>query len=523
MEPFKLIYYRELIAKAINEKRFFRLYGYADCPKLRAELLKRGFLEHVPLSARDPNSGMSLEDLAEKASKGNAFEQTLISKLLESRAPDFIFIPDRSYYVLQSVTHQINRVKFIGYNFCLKHELCCLVDLINQHIKNDLQTNDYVKMPKTVRIVDDLGIDEFKEVFNWTMITSLILFLCRHPTNIQQHFCQRPIYGIEIDGLELALNFIKRQIEKIEGTRRSSIPETPLTRNQWRTIERTFIGVIKNQQNIFVPESKIQYYCEFINLIGTKISEYWPWTKIDGYRNIWIVKPDGCVDGEGIIMSDEFRKIKNHVETHEDYVFVIQKYIEKPFLIHETKFHIRNYFLIRVDGKHFNAYLHPSCVIKLASEPFTLKNFRTKGHLTNISVQKNFRNTSKKLPDSHMLTLERFNEYLENVGHKNVYEEQIYPSMKETCRQIAEESMKHIEHINGNYEIFGVDWMVGEDFSAQLLEVNRSPSLEHYSVVSTIVLNEILEDLIKVVVDNYNNPKASCGGFENIYHEEYKN
>lgn len=498
MEPFKLLYYRDLIAKTIIEKRFFRLYGYADCPKLRAELLKRGFFEHVPLSGRNPYSHVSLEELAERASRGNDHEQTLISKLLGGRAPDFIFIPDRSYYVLQSVTHQINRVKFIGYNFCLKHELCCIVDIVNQHMRNDLLSNDFVKMPRTVRIVDDLGVDEFQEFYNWTMITSLILFLSKDPSDVAQFFSQRPIYGIELDGLELALNFIARQIEKLEGnSRRSSIPETPFTRNQWRSIERTFIGIIRNQQNIYVPQSKVQYFTERIKSSSAQIMQYWPWTTIEGYRNIWIVKPDGCVDGEGIIISDDFRKIKNHVETHDDYVFVIQKYIEKPFLIHETKFHIRNYLLIRIDERYFNAYLHPTCVIKLASEPFTLKNFRTRGHLTNISVQKNYRNASKKLPDSHMLTLERLQEYFRDVGHPNAYWDQIYPSMKETLRLISEESMNHIEHTNGTYEIFGVDWMVGEDFSAQLLEVNRSPSLEHYSVVSTIVLNQILEDLIK--------------------------
>lgn len=497
MEPFKLLYYRELVSKAIEKKRFFRLYGYADCPKLRAELLKRGFIEHIPLSARNANSNLSLEDLANKASKENEHEQILISKLLDGRAPDFIFIPDRSYYVMQTVTHQINRVKFIGYNFCLKHELCCIVDIINKHIQNYLLLNDYIKMPRTVRIVDDLGVEEFREIFNWTMITSLILFLSKNSTEIQQYFCQRPIYGLEIDGLELALNFVMRKIEKIEGTRKSSIPETPFTCNQWRSIERMFIGVIRNQQNIFVPHVKIQYYTERIKHVSNLIKQYWPWTLTEGFRNIWIVKPDGCVDGEGIIISDEFRKIKNHVETHHDYVFVIQKYIEKPFLIHATKFHIRNYLLIRLDKKYFNAYLHPTCVIQLASEPFTLNNFKIKGHLTNVSVQKKFRNVSKKLPDSHMLTLERFDEYCKDIGHPHLYQTKIFPSMKETLRYLSKETMNHVQHIDGNYEIFGIDWIVGEDFNAQLLEINRSPSLEHYCAVSTIVLNEILEDLIR--------------------------
>lgn len=40
----RLAFYRNLVTKAIKEKKLFRIYGYTHFPKLRAELIKRGKL-----------------------------------------------------------------------------------------------------------------------------------------------------------------------------------------------------------------------------------------------------------------------------------------------------------------------------------------------------------------------------------------------------------------------------------------------------------------------------------------------
>lgn len=158
----------------------------------------------------------------------------------------------------------------------------------------------------------------------------------------------------------------------------------------------------------------------------------------------------------------------------------------------------RSYFLIRIDAKNINFYTHPIIAVKLASQSFTLETLSERRHLTNVAIQQKYKNsTSSKLPDNHMMTLERLNQYFSEIGHPNLYYEKIYPSMKRTLTLLSQASIADIEHQFGRFEIFGIDWMIGEDFSTQLIEINRSPSMESYTVVSTIVLNVILEDLIK--------------------------
>jgi tubulin monoglycylase TTLL3/8 len=42
---------------------------------------------------------------------------------------------------------------------------------------------------------------------------------------------------------------------------------------------------------------------------------------------------------------DNLEKIIDHVNKHQENKYLVQKYVEKPFLIHNTKFDIRQYFL----------------------------------------------------------------------------------------------------------------------------------------------------------------------------------
>lgn len=54
-----------------------------------------------------------------------------------------------------------------------------------------------------------------------------------------------------------------------------------------------------------------------------------------------------------------------------------------------------------------------------------------------------------------------------------------------------------IELRPGRFELFGLDWIINSDFTPYLLEVNRGPSLQHFTPVSVLANNKLMSDLVK--------------------------
>ncbi|XP_070148745.1 tubulin monoglycylase TTLL3-like [Polyergus mexicanus] len=69
-----------------------------------------------------------------------------------------------------------------------------------------------------------------------------------------------------------------------------------------------------------------------------------------------------------------------------------------------------------------------------------------------------------------------------------------------------------------SFQLYGADFVVADDFSVWLLEINTNPRLHPpSSEVTAKLYPEVIEDAMKVVLDLRKNKKAPCGRFECIY------
>ncbi|XP_047544450.1 uncharacterized protein LOC125076662 [Vanessa atalanta] len=201
--------------------------------------------------------------------------------------------------------------------------------------------------------------------------------------------------------------------------------------------------------------------------------------------------------------------------------YVIQKYIEEPLLIHETKFDIRQYYLV-TSTYPLIIWMYTECYLKFSSQKYSLKNYHESIHLTNNAVQKNYKNCkqrNKELPTNNMWDLDKYKCYLAKIGKDDVWQNVIYPGMKKSIIGIMLSCQDSLSVSKNRFELYGCDFILDKEFNPWLIEINSCPDLRNTTQVTAKICPAVVSDIIKVVIDYANDPKASTGKFECIYRQ----
>ena len=112
-------------------------------------------------------------------------------------------------------------------------------------------------------------------------------------------------------------------------------------------------------------------------------------------KTTWIIKPgENSNRGNGIIICDSLSQIQSELKNNPypetgEHTFIIQKYIDKPFLVHKRKFDIRLYTLVTSINGILQCYFYQEGYIRTSSKDYNPKALDNKFiHLTNDAVQK---------------------------------------------------------------------------------------------------------------------------------------
>lgn len=113
--------------------------------------------------------------------------------------------------------------------------------------------------------------------------------------------------------------------------------------------------------------------------------------------NTWIVKPgENSNRGCGINVVHTLQDVRKLVHSAGgtnaigyQKTFIVQKYIDNPFLIHRRKFDFRVFALVTCINKTLKGYFYEDGYIRTSSKEFDLDNLDDKFiHLTNDAIQK---------------------------------------------------------------------------------------------------------------------------------------
>ena len=112
---------------------------------------------------------------------------------------------------------------------------------------------------------------------------------------------------------------------------------------------------------------------------------------------------------------EDIKKILKKRERHENgnlKTYIIQSYLERPFLYQKRKFDIRHFIMISSVGGRIKGYWYEFGYLRTTSFEYSINNNFTNIHLTNDAVQK-YLPEYGKYEKGNKLSYEDFQRYLD--------------------------------------------------------------------------------------------------------------
>ena len=202
---------------------------------------------------------------------------------------------------------------------------------------------------------------------------------------------------------------------------------------------------------------------------------------------------------------------------------IIQKYIEKPLLYRGRKSDIRIWVLLTQNMK---VYVFKEGHLKTCSVEFNINSNNAFTHITNYSFQK-YNDNFQRFEKGNEVPFFEFQKFIDEKYRDKNYK--LNKNLMDNIKEIISVSMRSVkDKINKNnrsyqFEIFGYDFMLDEDFNVFLIEINTNPGLEESSPWIKIIVPRMLDDALRLTLDLLFEPKydfnlnyKNMGDLENL-------
>ena len=235
-------------------------------------------------------------------------------------------------------------------------------------------------------------------------------------------------------------------------------------------------------------------------------------TEVSEATNLWIVKPgENSNQGRDITICSTIEQVRLELrspvdpKTGQKRTFILQKYIDKPFLYHKRKFDIRCYAMVTCVNGVIQGYFYQEGYLRTSSKEFSLKHTWDKfTHLTNDAVQKTSEEYGK-FENGNKVSFGEFQKYLDVYAPelRISLNDHILPQIKHLIQSTFKATFFKLDpdRHSPTFEILGYDFMLDWRLKPILIEVNTNPCLALVCPLLFRVIPAMVEGAIRLVVD----------------------
>ncbi|CAM9193312.1 unnamed protein product [Chrysoparadoxa australica] len=229
------------------------------------------------------------------------------------------------------------------------------------------------------------------------------------------------------------------------------------------------------------------------------------WDLMGAGRNLWIVKPAGLACGRGIEVFDDIQGVIRAVAALK-YKAVVQKYIERPLLLHGHKFDIRQWVMV-TSVNPLIAWGFSENYARLSTSKFSLSHDKLGDrmiHLCNYSVQKDG-DEGELMWEGRRLQSHINQHHGEDGedGEEDVYKSRVLPSIRRAVLASLKAAIGagELTKRSKGFEWLGYDFILTHELKVMLLEVNVSPDVSHSTAVTSSLVAAATADALALCID----------------------
>ena len=207
---------------------------------------------------------------------------------------------------------------------------------------------------------------------------------------------------------------------------------------------------------------------------------------------LFIAKPRRGTGGQNMTISRDARALSERADV------VVQRYIDRPYLVDGRKGHVRLHGLV-TSLDPFRAYLHAEGIVRFAPQPYDSSDSAladVHAHITNTALHQGHPNlvVSQKAEEENVGAVWSLSAYLDRLKADGVDVAALREEMKVLARGFLR--MVHAEGVFGLQakfprrafpaKLFGLDVLIDADAKPWLIEAQRKPAMAGSPLVQKI-------------------------------------